>query len=282
MGRSSIKSLLAEATRRLADAGVEAPGREARRLLGHALGLSQAGLLAERDGLVEAPAFFGLVARRAAREPLALILGRRGFWTLDLTVGPATLIPRPETETLIEAAIAQFADRRAVRRVLDLGTGTGCLLLAALGEFASAWGVGVDSTEAAVKLARGNAESLGLGGRAGFLCGDWGASLAARFDLVLCNPPYVRTADIPRLMPEVARYEPARALDGGADGLAAYRRLLPALPALLAPDGLAILELGAGQAEPVGALARGAGLDVAGLRHDLGDTARAILLRPGR
>jgi release factor glutamine methyltransferase len=163
--------------------------------------------------------------------------------------------------------------------MLDLGTGTGCLLLAALSEFPAAFGVGVDRSAASAALAVRNAAALNLADRACFLCGDWADALAARFDLVLCNPPYIRTADLADLMPEVVRYEPRAALDGGADGFAAWRRLLPALPRLLNPQGVAVLELGAGQAETATGLARQAGF-TAELRPDLAGIQRALVLRP--
>ena len=207
-------------------AGVEAPAREARLLLAAALGMSREALLRDRDAAVPASDYDAMLARRVAREPLALITGHREFWSLDLLVSPATLVPRPETETLIEAALAARADRGAVRRVLDLGTGTGCLLLAALTEFPLAWGVGVDRMPGAAALARDNARRLGLAGRSLFLAGDWAAPLAGRFDLVLSNPPYIAHEAIGALMPEVARHEPASALDGGPDGLDAYRRIV--------------------------------------------------------
>jgi release factor glutamine methyltransferase len=219
-----------------------------------------------------------LVARRAAHEPLALILGRREFWSLEFAVSPATLIPRPESETLIEAAVAAFAHCAPPRLLLDLGTGTGCLLLAALSEFPAALGVGVDCSAEAAALAAGNAVALHLADRALFLCGDWADPLDAQFDLVLGNPPYVRTADLDGLMPEVARHEPRTALDGGPDGFAAWRRLLPELPRLLAPEGIAVLEIGAGQAETAEGLARQAGFGVAS-RPDLAGIPRALVLR---
>jgi release factor glutamine methyltransferase len=220
----------------------------------------------------------GLAARLDA-VPMAHILGRRGFWTLDLAVSPATLIPRPDSETLVEAALHLFPDAAAPLRVLDLGTGTGCLLLAVLAERPRAFGVGVDRVPEAAALAAGNARRNGLAGRATFLAGDWATAIADRFDLVLSNPPYIETAVIPTLMPEVARHEPAGALDGGADGLDAYRRIVAALPALLAPGGAAVLELGAGQRPAVETLAREAGLKPAGCRADLGGIARALMLR---
>jgi release factor glutamine methyltransferase len=271
------EAALAEAAGLLRAAGVDAPAREARLLLAHAQ---------HRAGLPDLAApvpdgFAELVRRRCAREPMALIVGRQGFWTLDLATSPRTLVPRADTETLIEAALAARPDRASVRRVLDLGTGTGALLLAALGEFPRAWGLGVDRVPAACVLARDNARAAGLAGRAGFLCADWAAGVAGQFDLVLVNPPYVRTGDIAGLMPEVTRYEPASALDGGPDGLDAFRRLLPALPVLLAPAGMAILEVGAGQAPAVESLAREHGLAPAGRRRDLGGIERAVLLNDG-
>lgn len=220
-----------------------------------------------------------LLARREAREPLALILGRREFWSLDFGVSPATLIPRPESETLIEAAVAAFAGGVPPGLVLDLGTGTGCLLLATLSEFPAAFGVGVDRSAESVELAARNAAALGLGDRARFVRGDWAEALAGRFDLVLCNPPYIPTGEIDGLMPEVARYEPRSALDGGADGLDAYRRLVPSLRHLMSADGVAVFEMGAGQAASVARMARLAGF-TAEMRHDLGGIARALVLRP--
>ena len=268
---------------RLAAAEVAQPRLDARLLLAGALGLSPAALLAALPAPLPGPAaarFAALIARRAAREPVALILGRREFWSLDLAVSPATLVPRPESETLIEAAVAAFAGGPAPCRVLDLGTGTGCLLLAALSAFPAAFGVGVDRVPAAAALARENAARLGFDRRAAFLCADWAAALRGRFDLVLANPPYIPHGEVATLMPEVARYEPATALDGGADGCDAYRTLLPALPGLLAPAGVAIVELGAGQAPAVAALAVRAGLAVA-TRNDLAGTARALVMRAG-
>jgi release factor glutamine methyltransferase len=241
-------------TRHLAAAGIEAPRREARLLLAAAEGVSAAGLLALDE--VDEAKFTPLLRRREAREPMAYILGRREFWGLDFAVSPATLIPRPDSETLIEALLAAGL---TPRRVLDLGTGTGCLLLAALHEFPQAFGVGVDVAGPAAALARANAVALGMAGRTVFLAGNWADALAADFDLVLSNPPYIAAAEVAGLMPEVARYEPLSALAGGTDGLEAYRAIIAALPRLLAPGGVAILELGAGQARSVAALAAAAG-----------------------
>lgn len=258
------ETLLREATAALRTAGIDSPRREARWLLEHAAG--------------DAASFRALVARRVAREPLAFLIGRQEFWTLELEVSPATLIPRADSETLITAATAARPDRAAVGRILDLGTGTGCLLLAALMEFPAAFGVGVDRVPAAAALAARNAAGNGLAGRCAMVCADWAAPLAGRFDLVLSNPPYVESAAIAGLMPEVACHEPRSALDGGADGLDAYRAVLAALPSLLAAGGVAVLELGAGQADPVSSMARAAGLGVTALQHDLAGIARAAVL----
>ncbi len=263
---------MSEALRRaaatLAAAGIEQPAREARLLL------RLAGGAGEKQ-------FAALVARRAAHEPMAFLRGRQGFWTLDLEVSPATLIPRADSETLIEAALAARPERAGVRRILDLGTGTGALLLAALAEFAAAWGLGIDLVPQAAALAARNARAAGLADRALFVTGCWAAPIAGRFDLVLANPPYIPSGAIAGLMAEVAAHEPPAALDGGADGLDAYRALLPELPLVLAKDGVAVVELGAGQADAVTALARSAGLAIVALRPDLGGVARALVLRAG-
>ncbi len=247
--------------------------------MAQALGVTPEGLLRDPDAPADLGALEPLLERREAHEPLALILGHREFWSLDFAVSPATLIPRPESETLIEAAVAACADRGPPRLLLDLGTGTGCLLLAALSEFPTAFGIGLDCSFEAVTLARRNATALGLGNRAAFVQGDWASSVDTRFDLVLCNPPYIPTADIPHLMPEVAHHEPRAALDGGTDGFAAYRALLPLLRRLLRPQGVAVLELGAGQSDTVVALARQAGFR-AETRPDQHGIPRALVLRP--
>ncbi len=261
---------------RLAEAGVEEPRREARLILAAALGVDAAGLLA-RDAVDEA-LYEPLVQRREAREPLAYILGRREFWGLMFEVSPATLVPRPDSETLVEAALALKPD---ARRVLDLGTGTGCLLLALLQECPTAFGLGVDISSQAAALAAKNARGLGLARRAAFCTGDWGQALQGRFDLILSNPPYIAAQDIAGLMPEVARHEPASALDGGADGLDAYRKIIAALPGLLAPGGVAVVELGAGQAHSIAALAAQGGL-ACETRRDLAGIERAAILRPAK
>ena len=279
----TIGFFLCQAGQRLRGAAIEAPRLEARRLLAHVLGTTEEALL--RDPRAAVPAdkaqhFATLLARRVAHEPFAYLTGRVGFWTLELEVSPATLIPRADSETLVEAALAACPDKRAALKVLDLGTGTGALLLAVLSEFPAASGVGIDLKPAAADLAARNAARLGLAVRARFLAGDWAAAVRGPFDLILCNPPYVESAAIPGLMPEVARHEPASALDGGADGLDAYRRIIADLPRLLAPRGVAVLELGQGQQAAVEALAKSAGLTPEACRADLGGLPRALVLRP--
>jgi release factor glutamine methyltransferase len=272
-----IADALRHAAATLKNAQVENPVREARLLLAHALHLSPRATLPASAALDPA-ALHALIARRAAHEPLAYITGTRGFWTIDLHTSPATLIPRADSETLIEAARAHFPNPAMVKTILDLGTGTGCLLLAALTEFPAAHGIGTDLSPEAAALAARNAARLDLSPRAAFLACDWAAPIAARFDLILCNPPYIATADIPALMPDVALYEPASALDGGPDGMRDYARLIPTLPALLAPGGLACLELGAGQSAATTALAKTAGFTRIATRPDLAGIPRALLL----
>lgn len=267
----------------LRDAGVDDPRREARLLMAHVLGTDLAGLLARtRMTASERAGFLAAVRRRAAREPMAHITGRAGFWSLELETSPATLIPRPDSETLIEALLDHCPDREQVRSVLDLGTGTGCLLLAALSEYGAAWGVGVDIAPDAARLAARNARRAGLEGRCAMLAGDWAASIRGVFDVVFSNPPYIPQGDLAGLMADVRDYEPARALDGGADGLDAYRLLTGALPMLLAHDGVAVFEIGIGQDNSMPALARQSGLEIVDVRADLGGIPRAVVMRHRR
>jgi release factor glutamine methyltransferase len=270
-----LEVAVARAAARLAQAGIEAPRREAWLLAAHLLGH------AGRDAWIDPLAFDALVERRAAREPFAFITGMQGFWTLEFSVSPETLIPRADSETLIEAAVATVASRSQVRRILDLGTGTGCLLLAALAEFPRAWGLGIDIAAGAAGMAQRNARACGLADRASFVAGVWAEAVqSGAFDLILCNPPYIPAADIAALMPEVSMHEPRRALDGGADGLNEYRAILPSLPRVLRPGGFVVLELGQGQRADVAALAAGAGLVEVACHDDLGGIARALVLAP--
>jgi len=277
----SVEETLRDATAALGAAGIEAPHREARILLAHALGVDLAGLLRRRTDPVaprEAERFASLVARRAAHVPAALLLGHREFWSLDFIVTPDTLIPRPDSELIIEVAVGLHPDRK-LGRILDLGTGTGCLMLAALTEFPDAWGLGVDRSAAAAMVARRNTQRLCLSDRATIMVGSWTEAIIGRFDLLLCNPPYIESADIAGLMPEVAVHEPHLALDGGADGLDPYRRLFPDLHRCLAPGGVALFEFGAGQAAALLDLAGEAGLTIVGVRDDIAGHPRVMILR---
>lgn len=278
---TTIARALCAATRRLREAGIESPRAEARLLLRHVTGLAPELLVRERDRVLvadELARLEALVAGRAAREPVAYLLGEREFWSLPLRVRPGVLVPRPETETLVEAALAAFPERTAALRILDLGTGSGCLLAALLHEYPNAFGVGVDRSAEALAVAADNLAALGLAARARLVRGDWGTALSGPFDLVVANPPYVASGELEALAPEVERYEPRLALDGGPDGLSAYRALLPDLLRLLAAHGLACLEIGAGQAATLRALFAAAGFTVA-LRADLAGIARCLLLR---
>ena len=217
--------------------------------------------------------FAALVRRREAREPLAYVTGVREFRGLEFAVGPSVLIPRPDSETLVEAALKRAPP--GPRRVLDLGTGSGCLLLALLAEWPAAFGVGVDRSPDALSVAAANARSLGIAGRSAFVASDWSSALAGAFDVVVCNPPYVRTADIARLAPEIA-WEPRRALDGGPDGLGALRAVLGGAARLLAVDGVALFEVGDGQAPVVAATIRAASLGRIVEHSDLSGSIRCL------
>mgnify|MGYP001051937288 CR=1 FL=1 len=263
---ASPPSMLPETTDRhalLRAAAALLPGDTARLdaelLLAAALGEERLPMLLGRTPVTAAAraAFAALLGRRIGHEPVAYILGVREFWSLPIRVTRDVLVPRPESETLLEAALDHFAGRKP-DSVLDLGTGSGALLLAALTEWPAAAGLGIDRSAAALRVAAANAERLGLGSRASFRLGDWLQGVAGRFDLVLCNPPYV--PDGTELMPEVAGHEPEGALFGGPDGLAPYRRLLPGLAAVLRPGGVALFEFGAGQQQELSALAAAHGL----------------------
>jgi release factor glutamine methyltransferase len=253
----------------------DTPRLDAELLLAAVLGEPRLAMLARDapvpvDAAAQCAAF---CARRHRHEPVAHILGTREFWSLELRVTPDVLIPRPDSETLIAAALHHFRSRPPAT-ILDLGTGSGALLLAALAEWPEATGLGIDSSAAALDVARDNAARLGLAARAEFRPGDWADGLDRRFDLILCNPPYI--PDGTPLMPDVARYEPAAALYGGPDGLAAYRRLLPEVARLLTDGGLAVFEFGVGQAEALLAMAAFAGLG-AETADDLAGRPRALL-----
>ncbi len=281
-GRETVGEALRWGAERLARAGIEAPRREARLLLARALGRSVEWVLAHPEGeLGDLPDYGDLVRRREDREPVSHILGEREFWSLPFRVGRDVLDPRPDSETLVELALAQFPACDRPLRVLDLGVGSGCLLLSFLSERPLAFGVGVDFSPAALAVARENARALGLEKRCAFMCGDWADSLSGSFDLILANPPYIPEGEIDGLAPEVARFEPRTALAGGPDGLDCYRALAPGIAALIAPRGKAIVEFGIGQAEAVGGIFEGAGMTLGDNRSDLSGRPRCLLLAAG-
>lgn len=279
---TTIADSLRDAAAKLAAAGVAEPRFEARLLAGAAFGLSREQLIA-RDG--EAPPAAALakladfLARRAAGEPAQRLLGHQEFWSLDFGLGPETLIPRADSETIVESALAAIPDKAAPLRLIDFGTGTGCLLLALLSELPNASGLGIDASQSALDVATSNAARLGFASRARFQRGDWGQGIAGPVDLIVSNPPYIRDGDIESLAPEVARFEPRRALAGGLDGLDCYRALAPDIVRLLAPGGLAVLEIGQGQADEVEAIFAAAGLVAVGRQADLAGIERALSFR---
>lgn len=255
----------------------DTPRLDAELLMAHVLGLSRNDLLLHQRDLDLPGAFGALLDRRLAGEPVAYITGIRDFWTITLAVTPDVLIPRPDSETLIEAAVAHFAGR-VPATILDLGTGSGALLLAALAQWPQAQGLGIDASAAALAVAQGNADRLGLAARAMFRPGDWARDVDGPFDLLLINPPYI-VADLP-LSGDVLR-EPASALFAGVDGLDDYRRIAPDLSRLIAPGGMAAIEIGHDQKDSVGALLRDQGLQVAAHRDLAGHDRCLVATNPG-
>jgi len=276
---AAVRRELAEKFRQT---GIDSAETDARLLMAHALGIDRAELIANGERALSADelkAIDVLAERRLKHEPVARIFGRKEFWSLSLQIGPAVLVPRPETETVVEAALdAVVGDALQMRklRILDIGTGSGALLLALLSELPNAVGTGTDISTAALDVARANAERNDLAGRCTFVACDIAAGLQGPFDLIVSNPPYVARGDIASLAPEVRDYDPALALDGGADGLDAYRAIAAQAYRLLAPGGRLIVELGAGQEAAVRALFTKAELAVAAARDDLAGIPRAL------
>jgi len=278
----TIGAVVQSGAARLAEAGIERSQAEARLLLEAAAGLSRATVIGfpERTiGAAELTAFERMMARRCRHEPASRILGRREFWSLSFAVTPATLDPRPDSETLVGAVLGEIGDRAQPLSIIDLGTGTGCLLLALLSELPQATGIGIDLSREAIEVAQHNAMALGLASRATFIRDDWARNVDEPFDVVISNPPYIESAAIAALAPEVERYDPRTALDGGADGLDAYRALLPQAKRLLKPSGLVALEIGQGQGPAIRDLAREAGLGESGNASDLAGIERCLLFR---
>jgi release factor glutamine methyltransferase len=266
---------LDEATRLLAEAGLDNPRTDARLLLAHVLGISRDQTLTAAPTPEQSVQFAALVARREKREPIAYILGHKEFWSLDFAVGPGVLIPRPDTETLIEEALRIVPDRDAPLRIADLGTGSGAILIAALKEFPNASGSGFESSPAAYAYAHANAARL-IGERAEIRQSRW-EEAQGPFDLIFSNPPYIPSGEIESLEPDVAGFEPRQALDGGADGLAAFSGLAELLPGLLKPGGHSLLEIGLGQESALGTLFKG--LELLRIAPDLAGIPRCVILR---
>jgi release factor glutamine methyltransferase len=279
----SPREALARGADHLREAGIESSRLDARVLLAHILDVGPTELVSiEREPSAQAQARYdSYLRRRAAREPVAYILGRKEFWSLDFEVGPGALVPRPETETLIEEIEREFPDKKAALKILDLGTGSGCILITLLSLYPNAQGVGADKSPEALAWAQRNAFRHGVESRCDLRLADWAAMDETGFDIVVSNPPYLTSHELERLQPEVA-YEPREALAGGEDGLAAYRSLAALLPRLLAPSACAVMEIGAGQAEGVSAVLRRAGLVIDHVTPDLSGIPRCIVARKAK
>ena len=274
----SVEDALKAASSLLAASGIEQPRHEARILLGHVTGLTREALLVQHREILQRPlvdALTSLARRRAEHEPIAYLTGEREFWGLTFEVTRDTLIPRPDSETLVAAAL-EFARAQgdAGLRILDLGVGSGCLLISLLRELPMAEGFGVDRSIAALRVAGRNAERHGVSARARFLAGSWGQALLPPFDIIVANPPYVADGARASMMPEVSKFEPAEALFAGAEGEDAYRAMAPELARLIAPNGRIFLELGAGQGARAAGILCGAGLLECERRKDLAGIER--------
>lgn len=279
----TVGATLCALATRLKKAGIDSSRLDARLLVAHATGATAEQLVAfpERSlSDAESRRLAAAAARREAREPLAQIVGHREFWSLDFIVTRDTLTPRPDSETIVAAALALSGGRDRAMDILDFGTGTGCLLLALLHELPQARGVGVDCSAAALAVARRNAAALGLIERAQFVQGVWGAALSGAFDVIVANPPYIAESELATLAPELG-FEPCGALSGGPDGLVAYRALAPDVYRLLAQDGVAILEVGIGQADAVESILRASGLETGPRQRDLAGIERGVSARKG-
>lgn len=268
---------------RLSAAGILSPRLETRLLIAYVLGADASGILPHRIelGAGEAERLEAAVAERIQHKPLCKIIGSKAFYKHDFMVSCDVLSPRPDTEILVEAAV-EVAHRKKMRQVLDLGTGSGCILLSILDEISEAQGVGMDISPAALKMAEDNAEALSLSSRATFCLGSWfeeKPAFAAAFDLVVSNPPYIPHREIPALEPEVRLYDPLTALDGGDDGYRDYRQLAKAVPGWLKPEGVLLLEVGAGQAADVAKIFRDAGWKLLEIRRDLSGIERCVILK---
>ena len=273
---------LREWTSCLAKAGIEQAGRDARLLFAHALGVGAEALIVDSDAAItpaEQHLVDVLLRRREKREPVSRIKGKKEFWSLTFTVSAAVLDPRPDSEVLVEQVLSKIGDRRRSLRLLDLGTGSGCLVLSLLSELPAATGLGVDISPGAVDLARSNAERLGMANRCQFVVGDWNESIEGSWDVVVCNPPYVESALIASLEPEVRDFDPRSALDGGSDGLAAFRGIVPRLPRILNPGGWAAFEADPAQTKVLAGMMLATGFEDVSFASDLAGRSRCVLAR---
>ena len=282
-GTPTVEAARRALAARLRSAGNDSAELDARLLLGHTLGLDLTGLISAAQRLItadEAACLEAFALRRLKGEPVARILGEKEFWGLPLQLSSATLVPRPDTETVVELALEVMragGDLHRPLRVADLGTGTGAILLALLSELPAAQGFGTDISRDALQTAAANAARTGLSGRATFVACDYAEGLSGPFDLIVSNPPYIRSADIAALAKEVRNHDPLAALDGGADGFDAYRALIPQATSLLAPGGVLIVEAGEGQSPGIQALMAEAGLTAGTApKADLGGVPRAV------
>ncbi|MEZ5690564.1 MAG: peptide chain release factor N(5)-glutamine methyltransferase [Rickettsiales bacterium] len=278
----NIKEILRQAVLNLQEERIQTASIDARVLLEHVLRVSREELLFSFDLLMDEEQYYyyqELLKKRVKGFPVAKLIGNRQFWGIDFSVNNYTLDPRPDSETVIESALAYIENRASVIRVLDLGTGSGCLLISLLSELPSASGVGVDCCDNALSVARKNAVSAGVADRVEFFRSNWCANVNDKFDVVLANPPYIPSAVIERLEPDVKDYEPMLALDGGSDGLSCYRDILKELPEFMNDGGIAVFEIGIGQEEDFGKIATGHGFDIAGFRKDLSGITRCVILR---
>jgi release factor glutamine methyltransferase len=273
---------LRDLRRALSEAGFETAALDARLLVLAALAISPTDLIARPDTALtpdETERLAALARRRLAHEPVARIVGEREFWGLPFRLSPETLVPRPDTETVVETALGLIPDRQEALRIVDFGTGSGCILTALLHELPRAQGLGIDRSFGALGTARLNAHMNGVGNRSLFAASDWASAVRGPFDLLVSNPPYIASAAIPGLDAEVREHDPLPALDGGADGLDAYRVLLGEAGRLLRPGGLAVLEIGYDQAAALRQLAQAHGLDVLRVAHDLSGHPRCVALK---
>jgi release factor glutamine methyltransferase len=276
----TIAAQLNHARQALAPVAGEGAGLEARLLAGHAWGMSPEDLLRHADDARDDAALQQLLARRLTHEPVAQIVGHRFFWKDAFAVTRDVLTPRADSETMIEVLLQLRPQQQVPLRLLDLGTGSGCLLLSALREYPQGTGVGVDQSVAALVVARANAASLQLHSRSDFCCSNWCSNVSGEFDVILANPPYIETADIATLDADVRAHEPHSALDGGADGLDCYRSILQQIGAHLAPEALLLFEVGAGQASDVARLGAAHGFTLIQTTPDLAGIARVLAFHP--